>query len=213
MPVIIFIIIVDMSLPLWLCVVGLGSVFMGRVLGINQTRVRKIIALSSIAHLGWLVVGLPWLSVSQGFFIFLCYLRMVVPLIVVAGFYEIDDLSKIKRGYFHPFILVFLILSLLSLGGFPPLIGFFYKWVIFLGLLQNNFYLICGFLIVMRVISLFFYLRLCFSLYSLYYPERKLVFLAQFRFLRGEGVLVWVLITRLTVFLVFGLLAFGLICL
>lgn len=67
------------------------------------------------------------------------------------------------------------ILSLLSLGGFPPLIGFFYKMTIFLGLVRGGSYLVCGYLIVMSLISLFYYLRICYNLYSLYVPEVKYI--------------------------------------
>jgi formate hydrogenlyase subunit 3/multisubunit Na+/H+ antiporter MnhD subunit len=97
----------------------------------------------------------------------------VLPMIWIAGFYEIEDLRKIKRCYFQPWFLFLLVISLLSLGGFPPMIGFIYKWVIFIGLFKRGSFIVCGYLIMMRIVSLFFYLRLCYLLYRVYWPEEK----------------------------------------
>lgn len=126
-PIYLFIVIGVLDLRLFLLAAGLLSVTVGRVLGINQTRIRKIVALSSIAHLGWLIAGLPYLQLSSCIFIFLCYLIIVLPLLWVAGVYQVDDLKRIKRLYSRPYFLSFLLLSLLKLAGFPPLVGFFYK--------------------------------------------------------------------------------------
>jgi NADH:ubiquinone oxidoreductase subunit 2 (subunit N) len=65
----------------FLIVVGVGTVAIGRLLGVNQTSVRKIIALSSVAHLGWLILGFSTLTQKGCFFIFLCYIVTVLPMI------------------------------------------------------------------------------------------------------------------------------------
>lgn len=59
-------------------------------------------------------------------------------------------------------------LRLLKLASFPPLVGFFYKWIIFLGLVNEGQYLISFYLIIMSLVSLFFYLRLCLNMLGLY---------------------------------------------
>lgn len=152
----------------FLLCVGLVTAAIGRVCGIKQTNVRKIIAFSSVAHLGWLLLGFPSLSGEYCAFVFLCYVVMVFPIVWLCGYYEIKDLRKVKRCYFQPWFLFVLIVALLSLGGFPPLLGFVYKWVIFQGLLGEGALLLCGYLIFMSLLSLFFYLRLCYLLYRVY---------------------------------------------
>nr|CBH40124.1 NADH dehydrogenase subunit 2 [Amphipholis squamata] len=172
-PMYLYIIIAGELFSSFLLWVGISSVAVGSLLIINQTNIRKILALSSISHLGWLLLGLPCLGYQLSVLIFVIYLLMVAPLLWVNSFYNINDLFNTKRSFINPLVFFLVILSLLSLGGFPPLIGFFYKWVIFLGLLENKSYLVCGFLIIMSLISLFAYLRLCYYLYSLYNFELK----------------------------------------
>nr|YP_010120058.1 NADH dehydrogenase subunit 2 [Amphioplus laevis]QRC36789.1 NADH dehydrogenase subunit 2 [Amphioplus laevis] len=164
----------------FLILVGVGSVIFGSVLGLNQTNVRKIIALSSISHLGWLVLGLPYFSFKMSLLIFGGYILMLLPLLWVLSLYNISDFNDLKRGRLSPISLSIIIISLLSLGGFPPLLGFFYKWFIFSVLLKSSFYLVCGGLIFGGLISLFFYLRLCYNLYCLYWPESKVIILGSF---------------------------------
>lgn len=172
-PIYLFMKIGALSAQVFLTLVGVSSVTLGSLLGIKQTRIRKIVALSSVAHLGWLIVGFPYLSLMSCVFVFCCYLIIVLPLLWVAGFYEVKDLKRIKRLYSHPYFLVFLMLRLLKLASFPPLVGFFYKWIIFLGLVNKGQYLISFYLIIMSLVSLFFYLRLCLNILGLYWPEPK----------------------------------------
>lgn len=80
-PIYLFITLLSINIKIFLMAVGLFSIAVGSFLGLKQTNVRKIIALSSIAHLGWLVVGLPYLDTFECLFVFICYLLMVIPLL------------------------------------------------------------------------------------------------------------------------------------
>uniref|UniRef100_A0AAU6PX10 NADH-ubiquinone oxidoreductase chain 2 n=1 Tax=Ophiomonas sp. TaxID=3135530 RepID=A0AAU6PX10_9ECHI len=170
-PLYLYISLSQVDRELFFIVGGLGAVVVGSIYAINQTSLRKIIALSSVAHLGWLVLGIPYLTFSTCIVLFIIYLLMVGPLLWIVGLYQIDDLNSTKHVYFNSSFLLIIILSLLSLGGLPPLAGFAYKWVIFLGLFNAGKFLVCVLLVLMSVVSLFFYLRLCFSFYSSYLPE------------------------------------------
>ncbi len=162
-----------------LFIVGVASVGFGRLLALKQTSIRKIIALSSIAHLGWFLVRFPLLDFQKCLFIFFSYIIMVTPIIFICHIFQINDLKKIKRCYSSPFSVFIIFLSLLSLGGFPPLLGFFYKFVIFLALINKKRYILCGYLILMRLVSLFIYLRICYELYRLYNEEVKFISLSK----------------------------------
>nr|YP_009680572.1 NADH dehydrogenase subunit 2 [Ophioplocus japonicus]QDH07346.1 NADH dehydrogenase subunit 2 [Ophioplocus japonicus] len=157
----------------WFVVVGVSSVVVGSVLGINQTSVRKVVALSSVSHLGWMVAGFPFLSWFLCFFVFFGYVLMVIPLVFFGGLFSFNFLVKSKNVYYNPVVVFCVVLSLLSLGGFPPLLGFFYKWILFYGLVSGGFYLFSGVLVVLSLVSLFFYLQICYSLCSVYWPELK----------------------------------------
>jgi len=74
-----------------------------------------------------------------------------------------NTLVKRRKGYYDKVSKVILLISLLSLGGLPPFIGFVYKWVIFDVLLKKKFLIVCSVLIFFSLVSLFFYLKVCFS--------------------------------------------------
>nr|YP_009732651.1 NADH dehydrogenase subunit 2 [Ophiarachnella gorgonia]QHT54258.1 NADH dehydrogenase subunit 2 [Ophiarachnella gorgonia] len=153
--------------------VGLSSSFFGTVFGVNQTSLRKIISLSSVSHLGWMVVSFSVLSFYECFFVFLLYVVMVLPLFVVGHYWVVNNVGKVGNLYHNFFVVLVLLVSLLSLAGFPPLIGFFYKWVMFFGLVMSGSYLVSGVLVMFSLVSLYFYLLVCYNLYGLYLPNLK----------------------------------------
>ena len=206
-PVYLYIVLVKNSHSYILTLVGVVSILVGRISGVRQKSIRKIVAYSSIRHFGWLVIGLPWLTLEGCLFVFVCYFVMLLPILWVGGYYKIDDLKRINRVYHQPGVVILVILRLLSLGGLPPLIGFIYKWFIFLGLLSGGQYLVCGYLIVMRLISLFYYLRVSYYLYRLYWPETKLVGLASFLLKRWQkNRIIWIRILLLLRITIVGIL-------
>jgi NADH:ubiquinone oxidoreductase subunit 2 (subunit N) len=216
-----YVIIVSKMIPIYLYItirgtsnnfllaVGLGTVAIGSLCGIKQTKVRKLIGFSSIAHLGWLLLGFPLLSSRYCLFIFLCYIIMVFPIIWLCSYYEVEDFSKVKRCYFQPWVLFILVVTLLSLGGFPPLLGFVYKWTIFQGLLRGRSLLLCGYLILMSLISLFFYLRLCYLLYRVYWPEPKIVLLRGFLGNSIIKTMIWFFVIFQTIILLIRIFCIG----
>lgn len=80
-PLYLYISLSQVDRELFFIVGGLGAVVVGRIYAINQTSLRKIIALSSVAHLGWLVLGIPYLTFSTCIVLFIIYLLMVGPLL------------------------------------------------------------------------------------------------------------------------------------
>lgn len=65
------------------------------------------------------------MTFDEAIMVFICYLLMVFPLVWLRGYYSVDHLGQVRS---FSFVVIFLlIVSLLSLGGLPPLIGFFYK--------------------------------------------------------------------------------------
>ena len=135
-----YVVVVSKFIPLYLygCLVrreyvvcflliGLATAFIATILGTNQTSLRKIVALSSIAHLGWMLVGFPFLSPFLCVFVFFSYVITLFPLFYLGGGGSVKFLVKAKNLYYNPLFVFSFTISLLSLAGFPPLLGFFYK--------------------------------------------------------------------------------------
>nr|AYO99615.1 NADH dehydrogenase subunit 2 [Astrotoma agassizii] len=181
-----FVVIVSKIIPLYILssmsnwvncnlywVIGLCSVVIGSFFGLSQVQLRKVISLSSIAHLGWLVILFPYLPVWIFGFLFVIYILMSLPLFVIGSIYSTEHYFKIKSLWSNfSFVFIFCI-SILSLAGFPPLLGFFYKWIMLYFLVSHDNYFTVLFLIILSLISLYFYLNLFFSLISLSWPNLK----------------------------------------
>nr|YP_010429267.1 NADH dehydrogenase subunit 2 [Ophiactis savignyi]USQ67433.1 NADH dehydrogenase subunit 2 [Ophiactis savignyi] len=156
-----------------LLLIGLFSAFLGSALGTNQFSVRKIVALSSIANLGWFIVCLPFLGGHLGVICFVGYIVSILVLLWVTSFYCYDYLLKGGHVYYNSSGIILLIVSLLSLGGLPPFVGFFVKWQLFQGLVSANLFWVCGVLIASSLLSLYFYLNISFSCWSLNWVDSR----------------------------------------
>nr|YP_009543761.1 NADH dehydrogenase subunit 2 [Glossobalanus marginatus]AXZ97161.1 NADH dehydrogenase subunit 2 [Glossobalanus marginatus] len=147
--------------PIWLYIsLGLLSATLGGWGGLNQTHIRKLLAYSSIAHLGWIITIFPWtpqLSVLS----LLLYFVITGTLFITLHFlntFNLADLSNIIN--FAPWLTTLTLFTTLSLGGLPPLTGFLSKWLILQELSLNSSFFTATVLIGASLISLFFYLRI-----------------------------------------------------
>nr|YP_009545842.1 NADH dehydrogenase subunit 2 [Ophioceres incipiens]AYO99634.1 NADH dehydrogenase subunit 2 [Ophioceres incipiens] len=213
-PLYLFVCLLSSLYSLWFVVIGSGSIVVGTVIGLNQTSVRKIIALSSVSHLGWMVVGFPFLSEGLCLVVFLAYVVMVVPLIYLGGSGVFNYLVKGKNFYYNPVVVLCMMICLLSLGGVPPSLGFFYKWILFYGLVNEGVYLFSGLLIILSLLSLFFYLQICYSLFSYYWPELGFSFYSSIsrKLIFSSSSFGLVVISLLNLALVLGLFCLGPLC-
>lgn len=159
----------------WLILLRVGmSGFAGGVGGINELSLRKLLVYSSINHLGWILIPL---SVSNEFWLvyFIVYCLLVGLLVVVFlifGFYHVNQLFSVKISLIRKSGLA---LGLLSLGGLPPLLGFFPKLIIIevsRGVLIN---LIIYIIIASRVIALYYYIRIGVGVLILNFNSAKIL--------------------------------------
>nr|YP_010713307.1 NADH dehydrogenase subunit 2 [Mesobuthus eupeus]WDA95757.1 NADH dehydrogenase subunit 2 [Mesobuthus eupeus] len=156
-----------------LSVVCLCSVLVGAFGGFNQVSLKKILAYSSILHVGWMLAGMG-ISLKMGGIYFLVYFFLnvfVILLLEKMGVVKLNQLLFSGSEKFGIFLLM------LSLGGFPPLLGFFPKWGIILSLLASDFFLMV-FMIFSSLVNLYYYFRLMYSSFFLKIEVREgLVFL------------------------------------
>nr|ABY57645.1 NADH dehydrogenase subunit 2 [Paraleucophenga emeiensis] len=149
------------------------SVLVGALGGLNQSSLRKLMAFSSINHLGWMLSALN-ISESIWFIYFMFYTFLSVTLIYIFNTYKLFHLSQLFTMFFNSKMLKFtLFMNFLSLGGLPPFLGFLPKWVVIQQLTFNSQYLLLTILLVSTLVTLFFYLRICYSAFMLNYYENN----------------------------------------
>nr|AAP84470.1 NADH dehydrogenase subunit 2 [Sceloporus megalepidurus pictus] len=146
-----------------LLTMGVISTTLGGWAGLNQTQTRKIMAYSSIAHLGWMATIatiLPNILLLNLTIYLLVTLSMFYTLTLLNS-KNIKDLATSWTT--SPPMTTIAMLILLSLGGLPPLTGFMPKWLILEELTTQNLVMLATILALSTLLSLFFYLRLTYS--------------------------------------------------
>nr|YP_009691900.1 NADH dehydrogenase subunit 2 [Thermistis croceocincta]QEG58706.1 NADH dehydrogenase subunit 2 [Thermistis croceocincta] len=141
----------------------LSSTIISGILGLNQISLRKILTYSSINHISWLMSSMMNNQMIWIFY-FLIYSIITLNIIWIFQKFEIfytPQLFQILNS--NKLIKLFFLTNFLSLGGLPPFLGFFPKWLVINNLVQNNFYSLSILLIIFTLITLFFYLRITFS--------------------------------------------------
>lgn len=157
----------------FLCVIAISSILIGSLGGLNQTSLRKLMAFSSINHLGWMVAGIInsetlWIS----YFIFYCLLSATI--VILFNTFNLFHVNQIFILFNNNSLIKFsLFLSFLSLGGLPPFLGFLPKWLIIESLVSINLTFLLTAIVCITLITLFFYLRICYSAFLLNHNENS----------------------------------------
>ena len=148
---------------------SIASMVFGAVAAIGQTNLKRLVAYSSISHVGYALAGLATGSnegiqssviyitiyVLMNLGLFSCLLMMKRNNV----YYEqIDDLSGLSKN--HPLLSLSLLIILFSLAGIPPLAGFFAKFYIFKSVLEQSMFFLAIVGLLSTVVAAFYYLRL-----------------------------------------------------
>jgi len=148
------------------------SVVIGSFVTLKQKRLKKLIAFSAVNHVGFLLLGISSLtieSISAVFFYILSYSINVLSLWAALSFFKIEnntyyrtfsivDLGSIVK--INPVLCLFFSGCLFSMAGIPPFIGFYAKLNIFYSAVNSGFIIIACFIIIISVVSTFYYIRL-----------------------------------------------------
>nr|AAD51546.1 NADH dehydrogenase subunit II [Elgaria paucicarinata] len=149
---------------LTITLMGALSVVIGGLGGLNQTQLRKIIAFSSIAHLGWMATIITK-SNKLALLNLTLYILISTPLMLSLIFTSMKTTQDLTTSWTtSPMLASLTMMTLLSLGGLPPLTGFLPKWLTLEELLTQNMTPLATILAVTTLLSLFFYMRLSYSL-------------------------------------------------
>nr|BBU26138.1 NADH dehydrogenase subunit 2 [Synchiropus splendidus] len=151
------------EMPLMLAL-GILSVLIGGLGGLNQVQTRKIMAYSSIAHLGWMTAALPLAPhltlMALTLYILTTYCMFSILLLTGGKTINTLAISWAKNNA----ILVSTPILLFSLGGLPPTLGFVPKWFILKELTAHNLTIVALMIAMFSLLSLYFYIRLSYAL-------------------------------------------------
>jgi len=158
---------------------SMGSVFVGALGGLEQRKLKTLLAYSSIGHTGYLMLSFSTGNVEgmQMMFYYLaiymisglCFWSVYLFLRQKRNFYfnksnkELGDLVLLKES--NPMLALILAITLFSIAGIPPIVGFLAKVGIFLTVIKSSAYLVALLSILFSVISTFYYIRLIKILY------------------------------------------------
>nr|AAN76678.1 NADH dehydrogenase subunit 2 [Podogymnura truei] len=139
---------------------ALLSIMIGGWGGLNQLQLRKILAYSSISHMGWMMAVLtynPTLTTLN----LTIYIIITLTMFMYLKCYKIKTTSMLSQMWnINITFTIMMSLVLLSLGGLPPLTGFMPKWLIIQELTKNNNIILPTLMAMMSLINLMFYTRL-----------------------------------------------------
>nr|YP_009116434.1 NADH dehydrogenase subunit 2 [Periparus ater]AJD76928.1 NADH dehydrogenase subunit 2 [Periparus ater] len=148
--------------PTLLTTMAILSAALGGWMGLNQTQTRKILAFSSISHLGWMTIILtydPKLTLLN----FYLYALITTAVFLTLNTIKALNLPTVMTMWTKtPSLNAMLLLTLLSLAGLPPLTGFLPKWLILQELTKQDMAPTATMMALLSLLSLFFYLRLAY---------------------------------------------------
>nr|ABQ00725.1 NADH dehydrogenase subunit 2 [Xiphorhynchus spixii]ABQ00726.1 NADH dehydrogenase subunit 2 [Xiphorhynchus spixii] len=145
-----------------LTIMAIASTALGGWAGLNQTQIRKILAFSSISHLGWMTIIIIY-NHKLTLITFYLYCMMTAAIFLTLKTTKSLKLSSMMAAWTKiPSLNAILMLALLSLAGLPPLTGFLPKWLIIQELTKQEMTSTATIIALLSLLGLFFYLRLAY---------------------------------------------------
>jgi NADH-quinone oxidoreductase subunit N len=157
-----------------LMIIAAATMILGTVVGVVQTNIKRMLAYSSIAHAGYLLLGIIATSPTGKAAVLFYLMAYAVSNLGALGIVallgtaqnehdELRDFAGLWKS--RPGLAGLMAIFLLSLGGFPPTAGFIAKWYIFTAAVQEGYYWLAIIGVLTSVVSVFFYLRIVVMMY------------------------------------------------
>nr|ACA28665.1 NADH dehydrogenase subunit 2 [Phelsuma cepediana] len=141
-------------------IVGLFFTLIGGLMGLNMTQTRKIMAFSSIGHMGWLITMIPF-NLTLATFTLMMYITLTSSMFFMLATMTTPTLKDLGQANLSfPIMTTIMMLTLLSLGGLPPLSGFMPKLLILKTLTSKKLMIFATLMALASLPSLYFYLRM-----------------------------------------------------
>nr|QBZ37549.1 NADH dehydrogenase subunit 2 [Ceruchus minor] len=139
------------------------SMLIGGVMGLNQTSLRKILAYSSINHMGWML-GSMMVMETIWLIYYLIYVTITTNIIIMFKTLNITHIQQMFTSMNKSLMIkLFFVMNFLSLGGLPPFLGFMPKWMTVQIMVENSFVALPAIMVILTLITLYFYMRISFS--------------------------------------------------
>nr|ACO05593.1 NADH dehydrogenase subunit 2 [Paramesotriton sp. FMNH259125]ACU00922.1 NADH dehydrogenase subunit 2 [Paramesotriton deloustali]ACU00923.1 NADH dehydrogenase subunit 2 [Paramesotriton deloustali] len=150
--------------PNLLIMMALTSMVVGGWGGLNQTQTRKIMAYSSIAHLGWMTMIVPF-APNLALLALLIYIILTSSMFMTLMTLNSMNMNKLSTSWLKtPTLAAFTMITLMALGGLPPTSGFLPKWLILQEMTKQHLNALSTMMAMLALLSLFFYLRLSYTI-------------------------------------------------
>jgi len=157
-----------------LSAIAIVTMILGTVVGVVQTNIKRMLAYSSIAHAGYLMLGIIAANDTGKAAVLFYLLTYAVSNLGALGIVallgsaqhphdQLRDFAGLWKS--RPGLAALMTIFLLSLGGFPPLAGFIGKWYIFAAAVQEGHFSLAIIGVLTSVVSVFFYLRIVVMMY------------------------------------------------
>nr|AFN41734.1 NADH dehydrogenase subunit 2 [Hipposideros pygmaeus] len=154
-----------------LLTISLLSIMIGGWGGLNQTQLRKILAYSSIAHMGWMTAILAY-NPTMTLLNLILYILMTSTTFMLFMYNSATTTLSLSHSWNKtPLITTSILVMMLSLGGLPPLTGFLPKWMIIQELTKNESIIMPTLMAMTALLNLFFYMRLAYSTSLTMFPS------------------------------------------
>uniref|UniRef100_UPI0030015003 NADH dehydrogenase subunit 2 n=1 Tax=Amantis wuzhishana TaxID=2908853 RepID=UPI0030015003 len=139
------------------------TAFIGAIGGLNQISLRKILAYSSINHIGWMLT-MMMMGTNLWWMYFIIYTINIISVILLSALTNMAYISQTFNSMNNKKMIKFtLFISMLSLGGLPPFIGFFPKWIAIQFMAQNLMIMTSMILIISSLLTLYYYMRIMYT--------------------------------------------------
>nr|AAS91426.1 NADH dehydrogenase subunit 2 [Chalinolobus nigrogriseus] len=146
-----------------LMMMALASIAIGGWGGLNQTQLRKIMAYSSIAHMGWMTSILTYNPTMMLLNLYL-YIPMTITTFSLLMLNSTTTTTSLSYTWNKlPLATMIILITMLSLGGLPPLTGFLPKWLIIQEMVKNNNITLSTTMALLALLNLYFYTRITYT--------------------------------------------------
>uniref|UniRef100_UPI00315CCA55 NADH dehydrogenase subunit 2 n=1 Tax=Pachyscia longicauda TaxID=3127882 RepID=UPI00315CCA55 len=142
------------------------SIIIGAIGGLNQTSLRKMMAYSSISNNGWMMAAMM-MSETTWMMYFMLYTLMTIVMTKSMNIYKIHHMNQILTMNESNKMKMFLLINMMSISGLPPMMGFMPKWLVIQSTMTMNEFMLLGTMVMMTLITVYYYLRIMFSVLML----------------------------------------------
>nr|YP_010233746.1 NADH dehydrogenase subunit 2 [Eophileurus chinensis]QSZ78115.1 NADH dehydrogenase subunit 2 [Eophileurus chinensis] len=157
------IIMFSSNLAMYMILAIMFSMAVSGIMGINQSSLRKILAYSSINHIGWMIASMMLMEMIWIYY-FVIYTIITINIVAIFFLLNIFYLNQLYISMNNNLNMkLFFMLNFMSLGGLPPFLGFMPKWITINLLTESDLYFVPFFMVVMTLMTLYFYMRITFS--------------------------------------------------